>query len=37
MNYETDSEDELPTGWEEHVSESGDVYFFNQTTNAKQW
>lgn len=37
MNYETDSEDELPTGWEERVSKDGNVIFYNNETKSSQW
>lgn len=37
MNYETDSEDELPGGWEERVSKDGNVIFYNNETKSSQW
>ncbi|XP_061189876.1 WW domain-containing oxidoreductase-like [Saccostrea echinata] len=34
---DTDSEDELPPGWEERVSAQGQVYYANHETKATQW
>ena len=34
---ETDSEDELPPGWEERATVSGDVYYANHLSRSTQW
>lgn len=34
---DSDSEDELPPGWEEKSTEDGNVYFVNTCTNKTQW
>ncbi|XP_022286339.2 WW domain-containing oxidoreductase-like [Crassostrea virginica] len=34
---DTDSDDELPPGWEERVSSQGQVYYANHETKATQW
>ncbi len=34
---ETDSEDELPPGWEERATLSGDVYYANHHSKSTQW
>ncbi len=34
---ETDSEDELPGGWEERSTAAGDVYYANHNTKCTQW
>lgn len=34
---ETDSEDELPPGWEERVTVDGSVFYANHLTKATQW
>lgn len=34
---DTDSEDEMPAGWEERVTLDGDVYYANHTTQTTQW
>lgn len=36
-NLESDSEDELPPGWEEKSTEDGNVYFISTCTNKIQW
>ncbi|XP_075974265.1 WW domain-containing oxidoreductase [Anticarsia gemmatalis] len=36
-NIDSDSEDELPPGWEEKSTEDGNVYFVNTCTNKTQW
>ncbi|KAJ8721338.1 hypothetical protein PYW07_002113 [Mythimna separata] len=36
-NIDTDSEDELPSGWEQKSTEDGNVYFINTCTNKTQW
>ncbi len=37
MNPETDSEDELPPGWEERATLEGSVYFVNHLEKSTQW
>ncbi|KAL4234313.1 hypothetical protein ACF0H5_005964 [Mactra antiquata] len=34
---DTDSEDEIPAGWEERVTLDGDVYYANHSTQTTQW
>ena len=34
---ETDSEDELPSAWEERVTNEGNVYYLNHQTKSTQW
>lgn len=36
-NIDSDSEDELPPGWEEKSTEDGNVYFVNTCNNKIQW
>ncbi|XP_045447386.1 WW domain-containing oxidoreductase [Melitaea cinxia] len=36
-NLDSDSEDELPPGWEEKPTEDGNVYFVNTCNNKIQW
>ncbi|XP_063530857.1 WW domain-containing oxidoreductase [Cydia strobilella] len=36
-NLDSDSEDELPPGWEEKSTEDGSVYFVNTCTSKTQW
>ncbi|KAL0881099.1 hypothetical protein ABMA27_002222 [Loxostege sticticalis] len=36
-NLDSDSEDELPPGWEEKSTEDGNVYFVNTCTSKIQW
>ncbi|XP_026315434.1 WW domain-containing oxidoreductase isoform X2 [Hyposmocoma kahamanoa] len=36
-NIESDSDDELPSGWEEKPTEDGSVYFVNTFTKKTQW
>ncbi|CAH0714584.1 unnamed protein product, partial [Brenthis ino] len=36
-NLDSDSEDELPPGWEEKSTEDGNVYFINTCNNKIQW
>ncbi|XP_026500149.2 WW domain-containing oxidoreductase [Vanessa tameamea] len=36
-NLDSDSEDELPPGWEEKSTEDGNVYFVNTCNNKIQW
>jgi WW domain-containing oxidoreductase len=33
----TDSEDEIPEGWEERSTPEGRVYYANHTTKETQW
>ena len=35
--YETDSEDELPPGWEERATLQGQVYYANHLNKSTQW
>lgn len=35
--YDTDSEDELPSGWEERVTTDGKVYYANHESRETQW
>ncbi|XP_078688757.1 WW domain-containing oxidoreductase-like isoform X1 [Branchiostoma floridae x Branchiostoma belcheri] len=35
--FDTDSEDELPPGWEERVTTDGRVYYANHTEKTTQW
>ncbi|KAM3963715.1 LOW QUALITY PROTEIN: WW domain-containing oxidoreductase [Aphomia sociella] len=37
QNLESDSEDELPPGWEEKSTEDGNVYFVSTCNNKIQW
>ena len=37
MNPETDSEDELPPGWEERATIDGQVYYANHLVKSTQW
>ena len=37
MNPETDSEDELPPGWEERATIEGEVYYANHLVKSTQW
>ncbi|XP_028169074.1 WW domain-containing oxidoreductase isoform X2 [Ostrinia furnacalis] len=38
LNFDSDSEDELPAGWEEKSTEDGNVYFVNTCDDSKiQW
>ncbi|XP_066144437.1 WW domain-containing oxidoreductase isoform X2 [Euwallacea fornicatus] len=37
MDFEEDSEDELPPGWEERVTIDGSVYYANHLTKNTQW
>ena len=34
---ESDSEDELPGGWEERVAQDGSVYYAHHNTHTTQW
>ncbi|XP_021949704.1 WW domain-containing oxidoreductase [Folsomia candida] len=34
---DTDSEDEVPNGWEERLTEDGRVYYANHSTSQTQW
>lgn len=34
---DSDSEDELPPGWEERATEDGAVYYAHHVTRATQW
>lgn len=34
---DSDSEDELPPGWEERVTTDGSVYYANHLTKNTQW
>lgn len=34
---DTDSEDELPPGWEERVTVDGSVFYANHSTKNTQW
>lgn len=34
---ETDSEDELPIGWEERISSNGFIHYVNVSKNEIQW
>jgi WW domain-containing oxidoreductase len=34
---ETDSEDELPPGWEERVTVDGRVYYTDHSTKSTHW
>lgn len=34
---DTDSEDEMPPGWEERVTTDGSVYYANHLTKNTQW
>ncbi|KAF9423080.1 hypothetical protein HW555_001384 [Spodoptera exigua] len=36
-HVDSDSEDELPSGWEQKSTEDGNVYFINTLTNKTQW
>ncbi|KOB74402.1 WW domain-containing oxidoreductase [Operophtera brumata] len=36
-SYESDSEDELPSGWKEKSTMDGNVYYVNDYTNKIQW
>ncbi|CAB3223181.1 unnamed protein product [Arctia plantaginis] len=36
-NIDSDSEDDLPPGWEEKSTEDGNVYFVNTCANKTQW
>ncbi|CAH1646503.1 unnamed protein product [Spodoptera littoralis] len=36
-HIESDSEDELPSGWEQKSTEDGNVYFINTLNNKTQW
>ncbi|CAH2076852.1 unnamed protein product, partial [Iphiclides podalirius] len=37
QNIDSDSEDELPPGWEEKSTEDGNVYFVNSCSKKVQW
>lgn len=37
LTVETDSEDELPAGWEERVTSDGSVYYVNHDSKSTQW
>ncbi|XP_064641026.1 WW domain-containing oxidoreductase-like [Lineus longissimus] len=37
FGFDTDSDDEIPAGWEERVTLEGKVYYANHNTRATQW